>query len=254
MAVMKFRSNVARTGRDKNNDAYIDSGASHNFFHRRCLFSSYEQITPESVQIADGTSAIVGKGTVKVWLGKDVTMMAYHAPDFNANIVASHSLSESFEVLMSSSIRNEKTCALFRLGSLKKEDIVWETKCFNGLYPIKFGNIHARTSPKSLLCKSNTDEYNSWHDRVGHISSERFQHLSEMRNDVPSFSKSIRDGQYCIPFLTGKIHKAPVIGVKQSHVHASEVHFDISGPFRPSLGGISYAAHFLETRTSFSEV
>lgn len=47
---------------------------------------------------------------------------------------------------------------------------------------------------------------------------------------------------------------APVRAVEIAPTHGSEVHFDLSGPFRQNLGGRSYAAHLLESRTSFSHV
>ena len=62
MAVLKFRANVAEMSDVKNSDAYIDSGATHHFFHRRDSFETYEAISEEPVMVAAGVTKIVGKG------------------------------------------------------------------------------------------------------------------------------------------------------------------------------------------------
>lgn len=113
MALIKFPSHVESLGIDNSDDAFIDSGASQNFFHRRSAFSNYETISTESVQISHDVSRIFGKGTVKVLLEKDITMQSYYAPEFNTNILASHFFSEAFEVLMSSLRRKENKGLLF---------------------------------------------------------------------------------------------------------------------------------------------
>ncbi len=38
MASIKFRSNLAEISTKKVDDAYIDSGATHHFFHQRSIF------------------------------------------------------------------------------------------------------------------------------------------------------------------------------------------------------------------------
>ncbi len=54
MAKIKFKSNIAEVSEEKCSDDYIDSGATHHFFHYRSLFLSYAQIDEEPVKGAAG--------------------------------------------------------------------------------------------------------------------------------------------------------------------------------------------------------
>lgn len=57
----KFRSNIAQSGNKKTSEAYIDTGATHNFIHNRSAFISYSTIEPESVESASTTTQLIGK-------------------------------------------------------------------------------------------------------------------------------------------------------------------------------------------------
>lgn len=253
--VVRFESKLASVGSDKTNDSFIDSGATHNFFHSKAAFETFDEITEQKVRTADGTSRIIGKGTVKINLGIVITLEAFYAPDFSSNIIASHILSEHFEVIMSSTLRPYKSCILMKKGILNTEDIVWETKSKNGLYVIPSSALRVQSAliiskvqPKGL------EEYQTWHNVVGHISSERYQLLSKVVDDLPSFPRSVTTELNCIPCITGKMHKAPVNAVQRSHQENTEVHFDLSGPFKQSFRSNMYALHLMESTTSFSEV
>ena len=52
MVKIKFRSKVATVLDEKYNDAYIGSGATHQFFHIKSSLFTYERIDPESVESA----------------------------------------------------------------------------------------------------------------------------------------------------------------------------------------------------------
>ena len=62
MAKIKFRSKVATVSDDKCNDACIESGVTHHFFHSKSSFRPYERIDPVSYIAATSTSKLVGKG------------------------------------------------------------------------------------------------------------------------------------------------------------------------------------------------
>ena len=66
MEKVKFQSHVAQITEHKTSDAYIDSGATHHFFHRRDSFVLYSPIEEEPVKAAASVSKIVGKGMVKL--------------------------------------------------------------------------------------------------------------------------------------------------------------------------------------------
>lgn len=65
--------------------------------------------------------------------------------------------------------------------------------------------------------------------------------------------RSITDDLQCLPLLKGKMRKVPVRRMDHTYMSGSEVHFNHSVPFRPSLGGNNYALHLMEARTSMPE-
>jgi len=91
MAKLKFRANIAELSDEKTSDAYIDSGATHHFFHRREIFENYTRINDEPVKGASGISKIVGKGMVRLPINKSIFVEAYHALEFSSNILSSDS-------------------------------------------------------------------------------------------------------------------------------------------------------------------
>lgn len=131
-----FKSNIAKFNDNKSNLSYIDSGATHNFIHKRSFFKTFKEITPQNVKIADGFSKIIGKGTININLGITITMEAYFGRDVSNNILTPHIISEFFEVHMTSSICDHKSCLLFRKGSHSIDDIVLKTKWINGIYQV----------------------------------------------------------------------------------------------------------------------
>ena len=62
MTKIKLQSKVATASDEKCNEACIDSGAIHHYFHSKSRFTIYERIEPESVKSAPSASKLVGKG------------------------------------------------------------------------------------------------------------------------------------------------------------------------------------------------
>ena len=233
MAKMKFKSNVAQLSDEKSDDALVDSGATHHFVHDRAAFKTYESIDPIDVGTADGSSYVVGKGIVTIQLDVEVEVEAYHAPSFQSHILATNLLSEMYEVIFSSSINDRKACYLCKLGSLDVTDIVWETPCVNGTYnatnPIK--KISKKPTVAANQVKVSHDNYARWHAIVGHVSSDRYQKLSAVAQDVPNFPRTLTDSHQCVPCLTAKMKKAPVRSSTSVPGPIEEIHYDLSGPF-----------------------
>lgn len=89
------------------------------------------------MKTAERTSEIIGEGQVRVNLDVIISLQAYYAPEFNSKIIASHILSDVFEVHVTSSLRKEKSCLVLRNRSLNIDDVLCESKCLSGLYPIQ---------------------------------------------------------------------------------------------------------------------
>lgn len=82
----------------KTNDEFIDSGATHNFFQSRSSLLSYETNQTDAFQPASTSSSFIGKGNVLLPIDGGIIQEVYHAVDFTSNVLASHLLSESYEI------------------------------------------------------------------------------------------------------------------------------------------------------------
>ncbi len=98
IARIKYGTNVAVVSEEKFNDAFVDSGATHHFFHNRSNFFNYEHISIESVNAASSTSKLIGKGTVQLPIDGGVIVEAYYAPEFSANILSVRLLLKIFKM------------------------------------------------------------------------------------------------------------------------------------------------------------
>lgn len=78
------------------------------------MFIAYETISPEVVQAAHGDITLIAKGTVILSKAGGIVQEAYYAPGFSAHIIPAHLHSNHSELLMSSSINDEKRCYLFQ--------------------------------------------------------------------------------------------------------------------------------------------
>lgn len=143
MARLKFRTSIASISSKKTNEALIDSGATHNFFHSKDFFQTYKPFD-ETVASASGTSRIVGVGQVFIPLDGGLFMDAYHVPDFAENILSVHDLSMSFDVLFHTD-ENTNICACHMLG-ISTQKTVFKTDNQAGLYMMSIPNTKKEVS------------------------------------------------------------------------------------------------------------
>ncbi len=83
VVTIHFRSTLAKIGEPKSPRALIDSGATHNFFYDKAIFTNYEPMANESVAAAFGTTHILVQGLVWIPLLGGMLVLAYHAPQFS---------------------------------------------------------------------------------------------------------------------------------------------------------------------------
>lgn len=203
----KFNTNISQTTQKKNYEAFVDTGATHHFFHQRSAFITYSTIVPESVESASATTQLIGKGNVLLPIGTGIIQEAYHASDFTSNVIAGHLLSESFELLFSNTVKNVAGCFIYKKGSLETKDIIMEIPVNEGLYPTNLSpSVSLATSQHSSLTTRKVDShYKKWHEKLGHISSERFQQMSTIFDDIPLFARFITNKLICDPCVTSKM-------------------------------------------------
>lgn len=175
--IARFRCKVSASGTKKKNEALIDSGATDNFFYDKELFFNYETMEKEIVEGPAGESNVIGRGEVAIPLLGGRLVAAYHVPNFNSHILAVPYLSDFVDITFSRNIKPFNGCFMFRPGT---RDIVFETPIKDGLYRM---SLPDRRKMKSLKASVSEDvsEAKLWHDKVGHISTERY--LALMRED-----------------------------------------------------------------------
>ena len=110
MAKIKFQSKVATVSDEKCSDGYIDSGATHHFFHSRSSLITNDRIEPESVKSASSTSRLVEKGTIKLPFYNGAITEAYHAPEFSENIISVRFLLKTHKVEFSENEQGTAFC------------------------------------------------------------------------------------------------------------------------------------------------
>ena len=231
MAKLKFRANVAELSEEKTTDAYIDSGATHHFFHHRSIFENYETLSEEPVRGAAGITKIVGKGMVHIPIGKGFYVEAYHAPEFSSNILSVRLLQKDFEVLFSESLKGYPACYLMEKGSHK---IRAEFPLKRGLYPVSM-NCYKYQALAINIKENPIDE---WHRILGHPNPARQYALSKMENDVPQFQRASLFEHQCVPCMTAKFERSKIHSSTRRTTRPLElVHLDISGKMEPSLHG-----------------
>lgn len=99
MVKLKFKSLIANVAEEKTSDALIDSGATHHFFHRRSAFIVHTDISHEDVFGATGDTKVVGNCIVRIPIGQEILVQAYHVPIFSSNILSVGFLSKNYEFL-----------------------------------------------------------------------------------------------------------------------------------------------------------
>ncbi len=117
MAKIKFHSNIAEISEQKLPDACIDLEDAHHFFYRRPSFLTYSTLEITSVQVASGSTVIVGQGHVHLPIGSGIKVEAYHTPKFSCNVITVGLLSNNFETVFSKSLRNYRACYFMTLGT-----------------------------------------------------------------------------------------------------------------------------------------
>lgn len=88
--------------------------------------------------------------------GTGIVQEAYHSFDFTCNVVAGHLLSESFELLLYSTVKNFSGCFIFKKWSLNTTDIIKEVPVTDGLHPI---TLPSRKTHNQALAKQEISTY-----------------------------------------------------------------------------------------------
>ena len=137
MASIKYCSSISSLSVQKYNFAYINSGGTHHFFHSRSVLQTYEKIDVTDVGVAPGISMLVGNRLVILSIEDDIKLEAYHAPQFESNIISMRMLSFTYEVTFLGHRKDYIAC--FHMDTTTKRTVA-EYPLVQNIYPKIMGN------------------------------------------------------------------------------------------------------------------
>lgn len=143
---------------------------------------------------------------------------------------------------------------MFKKGSLNTTEIIMNVPVTDGLYTITFP-IKEYAQPRCHVVRKVDVYYPRWHDKLWYVSSEQFQQISTIIQDIPTFSSSMTIKIQCELCLVSKMKQFPVEIIDLlKNISPTEFHFDLSGPIKPSLWLHIHAAHFIKPTFSITDV
>lgn len=220
--VTKYRTTVALIGDEQSHNIILESGGMNNLFHSKALFTKCRSIEEESLRAAFGSNHILGKGILQIPIDGGIQVEAYHVPRFTLNILAVNYLARTFDVLFNSVDGNH--CFIKELHTGRCS---FKTPCEQGLYVISKADDN-RNMEAHLSSINEDNIVIKWHNKVGHLSAQRYMKLSKLTDQVPIFNSEMLRKLECLPCLTAKDRKAPVTSVSEtSSQSVEEVHVDI---------------------------
>ncbi len=248
---VKFRSASAELTKLKREFTLIDSGATHNFCHDRCLFVNYSEIPHEIVDTASGNSKEIGKGKILLPLFNTTVVGAFLAPDFSTHIFAVSSLDELVYIKFSRIFKSYRGCSMFKPGTTQ---MIFEAPCSDGLYKMKlikpreYKAQNVRRTPNSL-------DIRAWHDKIGRISPGRYLKLTAYDPTLPKFDRQTLDNISFGPCIENESKRKPVRRITaQATRPLQEIHIDLSRKMPAPLNCEQHVAHFMCSFTRKSDV
>ena len=200
MTSMKFKSHITEVGENKSSQDFIDSDATHYFFHSRSSFITYEQMRNKPVKGATGTSDIVGRRTTKLPISAGMVFEAFHAPEFSSSVLSVRLLVSNYEIMFSESIHNFSACFFMNKGTF---NIIAKYEIKDYSYQVCIPGL------TSLLNrKGNSDEQkdlaSSWHKKLGQKNPDRHFRLMQLRPEVPKIDRDLLRKALCVPRQNAK--------------------------------------------------
>ncbi len=202
--VALMRAITSKTDTKKQNYALIDSGATHHFCFDRELFTNYEVISPKTVESATGPSKVIGVGNILIPIYVGRIARAYHAPDFETHILSVSQLDEHVDIKFKRRSQS-RSCLIFKPGA---DILVFERRNQDGLYKMKIANPQKMRTFANQL-EVNPTKAKNWHDKSGHLSTDRYLKLRNFEESILKFSREILDSITCAPCIPSKSWRAP---------------------------------------------
>lgn len=242
---------------DKNKITFIlDSGASDHIINREDLFTSSTDLnTPLKISIAK-TGAFISatkKGILNVTSNMGVSGVleeVLYCKEVPYNLLSVSKMQQAGLTI----VFNQDGAQICKDGKC-----LMQGKSLNNLIAIDFvvSNIDRSCSH---VCNVNQNNYNLWHQRLGHISKSKFIELqrNKMINDISEIDAVTPTDALCEPCINGKQARLPFNQSKdKSHIKRPlyVVHSDVCGPITPpTVDNKNYYVLFVDQYTHYCVV
>lgn len=223
----------------------LDSGASLHMSYRKDWMSSYSEISPLDIHLADErTVQAVGKGNIALkvhWNGSSRMchfLEVLHVPDLERNLF---SVSKAVKQGARVEFRADECWVKMSEGQ-----VALKGEHQDGLYLIK-GEVVHQIHAKSAWTTGKAS-FDVWHQRYGHLNDQSIKALHKGLVKGLDISGSM-DKSFCEGCALGKHSKRPFASGEATR--ASEllelIHSDVCGPMQTSsLGGCKYFVTFID--------
>ena len=135
--------------------------------------------------------------------------------------------------------------------------IINNGKSLNNLTVIDFKIMKYNSNSTIQILSTERDNYNLWHQRLGHIGKSKFLELKnkQMINDLGQIEKVTPNDNLCEPCINGKQARLPFEKVKDKRYVRRPlfiVHSDVCGPITPTtIDNKNYFVLFVDEFTHY---
>lgn len=231
----------------------LDSGASDHIINREDLTENFEVLgTPIRISVAKNSTFIKAtrKGTLNLTTNTGVQVVIRNVlfcPEVPYNLLSVTKMREAGMTI----IFNKKGVEVNTNGK-----VLMVGKILNNLYSVDF-TVNRNKINSACITSSKKISYELWHQRLGHISINKFLELKNKRmaDDVGLIDNIIPNDSLCEACIMGKQSCLPFNKSKDKH-HINRplfvVHSDVCGPITPpSINDKNYFVLFVDEFTHY---
>lgn len=229
----------------------LDSGATDHIVNTRDIFSQYTELpSPLKINVAkDGVSIqAYGRGKIDITtnLGIQGTIEeVLYSPEVPYNLLSVNRIQQAGMVIVFDSVG---------VHIFKENKCIMRGNIYNNLYKMSF-KINLQ---KALNLNNDSNLYELWHKRLGHLNKQKFTYLKKKIVDDYSIIDKIivPTTELCEPCILGKQSRLPFAKSKPKHNNNRPlfiVHTDVCGPIKPStVDDKNYFVNFIDDYTHYT--
>ncbi|CAL5322875.1 unnamed protein product [Camellia sinensis] len=217
---------------------YLDSAATDHITNDLDNLTTYHPYTgSEKVTVADGSSLPIhhtGSGLLPTPHHSFKLKRVLHVPSLSSNLLSVQQLAK------------DNNCSItFNNSAFSIQDNNTKATLHKGFHKHGLYHFPLHSSPQAFHnTTTSSDSFMLWHQRLGHPSGSKLQHLHQFLN-VPLRSNKNKTSFSCIDCSMSKSHRLP-FKLSTSHVNQplALIHSDVWGPFHP-VGSTSIYKYYV---------